>query len=242
MYNLDINLFSTYLKQYRISRNLTLEALGEKIHKTKATISKYEKGEIIPDILTILEICNALNVSLSQLIPQNNNTQKLIGKNPFKTDVVYMYYYTEDKLISSILEITEDTNELKVKYFNGIKDFKKYADDSSYKYEGILQCDKTVGYINLINIDSQNIQLEKIQISFNVPWTKKMDLTNFYILGLTPNSIPIVKKGILSVTPINKFENLKDDLKISKDELVKIEHNNGWILENKNYNHFFYDK
>lgn len=242
MYNLDINKFGSNLKLYRISRNQTLEALGEKIHKTKATISKYEKGEIIPDVLTILEICNALNISLSQLIPQNNNTQKIIGKNPFKTNVVYMYYYTEDRLITSILEITENTNEFKVKYFNGIKDIKKYADNSSYKYEGILQCDKTVGYINLVNLDSQNIQLEKLQISFNIPWSKKFDITNFYILGLTPNSIPIVKKGILSVAPINDFKNLKDDLKISKDELTKIEHDNGWILENKNYDHFFYDK
>lgn len=242
MYNLDINKFGLNLKLYRISRNLTLESLGEKIHKTKATISKYEKGEIIPDILTILEICNALNISLSQLIPQNNNTQNLISINPFKTNVIYMYYYTEDRLITSVLEIIEDNDELKVKYFNGIKNLKKYADDSSYKYEGILQCDKTVGYINLINLDSQNIQLEKLQISFNIPWSKKFDITNFYILGLTPNSIPIVKKGILSVTPINKFENLKDDLKISKDELIKIKHDNGWILENKNYNHFFYDK
>lgn len=242
MYNLDINKFRSNLKLYRISRSQTLEALGEKIHKTKATISKYEKGEIIPDILTILEICNALNISLSQLIPQNNNTQKIIGKNPFKTDVVYMYYYTEDRLITSILEITEDTNELKVKYFNGIKDIKKYADNSSYKYEGILQCDKTVGYINLINIDSQNIQLEKIQISFNIPWSKKFDITNFYILGLTPNSIPIVKKGILSVTPLNNFDNFKNDLMLSKDELNKIQHDNGWILENKNYDHFFFDK
>lgn len=242
MYNLDINKFGLNLKQYRISRNLTLEALGEKIHKTKATISKYEKGEIIPDILTILEICNTLNISISQLIPQNNNTQKSLSKNPFKTDLVYMYYYTEDRLITSIIEIIEDNNNLKVKYFNGIKDIKKYADDLSYNYEGILQCDKTVGYINLINKDSENIQLERIQISFNIPWSKKFDITNFYILALSPNSVPIVKKGILSIFPINNFDNFKNDLIISNDELNKIQHNNGWILENKNYDHFFYDK
>ena len=242
MYNLDINKFGLNLKQYRISRNLTLEALGEKIHKTKATISKYEKGEIIPDILTILEICNTLNISISQLIPQNNNTQKSLSKNPFQTDLVYMYYYTEDRLITSIIEIIEDNNNLKVKYFNGIKNIKKYADDLSYNYEGILQCDKTVGYINLINKDSENIQLERIQISFNIPWSKKFDITNFYILALSPNSVPIVKKGILSIFPINNFDNFKNDLIISNDELNKIQHNNGWILENKNYDHFFYDK
>ncbi len=242
MYNIDINKFGLNLKLYRISRKLTLESLGEKIHKTKATISKYEKGEIIPDIITILEICNALEISVSQLFPKNNNSKKFINKNPFKTNLLYMYYYTEDRFITSILEIFEDNTEIRVKYFNGVKDILKYADKSSYTYEGILESDKTVGYINLINVDSQNTQLEKIQISFNIPWSNNFEITNFYILGLTPNSIPIVKKGIISTSHLNNFDNFKNDLKLSKDELIKIQHDNGWILENKNYAHFFYDK
>ena len=94
----------------------------------------------------------------------------------------------------------------------------------------------------MINSNSQSTQLEKLQISFHIPWSNDFEITNFYILGLTPNSIPIVKKGIISITPIKNFDNFIDDLKISAEELLKIQHDNAWILQNKNYAHFFYDK
>lgn len=242
MYEINQNIFGKNLRILRKSRKLTLDSLGDSINKTKATVSKYEKGEIIPDITTVLEICNVLDISISQLFPMNSKTHKHLSKNPFKTNVIYMYYYTEDILITSILEICENNNEIKVNYFNGVKDIVKYANKTSYIYEGFMECDKTIGYVNLINKNSENTQLEKLQISFNIPWSNDFEITNFYILGLTPNSIPIVKKGILSSSPLNNFDNFKEDLKISKEELIKIQNDNGWILANKNYNHFFFDR
>ena len=242
MYEINQNIFGKNLKILRKSRNLTLDSLGDSINKTKATVSKYEKGEIIPDIATVLEICNVLDISISQLFPMNSKTRKHLSKNPFKTNVIYMYYYTENILITSILEICENNNNIEIKYFNGVKDIVKYANKASYIYEGFMECDKTIGYINLINKNSENTQLEKLQISFNIPWSNNFEITNFYILGLTPNSIPIVKKGILSSSPLNNFDNFKEDLKISKKELIKIQNDNGWILENQNYNHFFFDR
>ena len=221
MYILNSYIFADNLKKYRVSRNLTLEALGKLVNKTKATISKYENGEIIPDIITALELCNALGISLSQLLPMERSLHDKSNGNPFNSDIVYMYYYTENKLISSVLEIFEEDNEIKVKYYNGIKDMLKYTTDVSYVYEGYLECDKTVGYINLINSSSKNTQLEKIQISFNIPWTKNFEITNFFILALSPNSIPIIKKGIISIYPIKNAHNFDDDLKISKEDLIK---------------------
>ena len=241
MYNKKFDMISENLKYYRHSRGFTLDTLGKMINKTKATVSKYEKGEIIPDIITILEICDALQISISQLFPIDNFQENRKSLNPFNSNIIYMYYYTENKLITSILEITETVNEINVKYFNGVKDVKKYFNNSSYIYDGILQCDKTIGYFNLTNRKSSNIQLEKLQISFIIPWSNTFDITNCFILGLTPNSCPIIKKGILSMCPLDNINNFEYDLKISENELRKIKHDNGWILENKNYNHFFYD-
>ena len=59
MYQLDLTTLGNNLKNYRKSRNFTLDELGKIIHKSRATVSKYEKCEIIPDILTLLEICNS---------------------------------------------------------------------------------------------------------------------------------------------------------------------------------------
>lgn len=241
MYDLKNSNFKKNLTIYRKSRGLSLESLGSKIGKTKATVSKYERGEIIPDILTILEICNALNVNLSQLFPSNNLIHNKIYYNPFNSNTVYLYYYVENILITSILEIIEENSKTIAKFYNGVKDINKYAEEYSYYYEGELECDKTNGYVTLRNCTSEEIKLEKVQISFNIPWSKNFKLTNFFILGITPNSIPIIKKGIISVSPLENINKFIDDLKISNTDLNILQKNNAWILNNRNYDHFFFD-
>lgn len=242
MYIVNNNDFCNNLNKYRKTRHITLAMLGERINKTKATVSKYEKGEIIPDFITVLEICNALDISISQLFPMENKENRKRINNPFHSNILYMYYYTENRLIKSVLEIIEENDCLKVKFYNGIRDITRYYDSTSYTYEGILECDKTIAYINLTNIDSRDLQLEKLQLSINIMWSKNFDITNFFILGLTPNSVPVVKKGILSISPIENFENFDDDLRITQEDLINIKKDNGWILNNKNYSHFFFDK
>ena len=242
MYDLKSNNFSENIKFYRKSKNITLSQLGDMIGKTKATVSKYEKGEIIPDIVTILEICNALDISISQLFPSKKTNRNVNSNNIFSSNVIYMYYYTEKILIQSVLELIEENNEIKVKYYNGVKDIEKYADNNLYFYEGTLTCDKSIGYIELFNITTQSTLFEKILISFTIPWSTKFEMTNFFMLGLTPNANPIVKKGILSIKIISNFEKYQDDLKVTDEELKQIKKNNNWILTNKNYNHFYYDK
>lgn len=241
MYELNKDIFAANIKFYRKSRNIMMKQLGEIIGKTKATVAKYENGEIIPDILTVLEICNALDISISQLIPTN----KVIYNNcynPFLTDNIYMYYYTGNLLITSVMEIMEENNEIKVKYYNGVKEIEKYAENSAYSYEGKLICDKSIGYIELFNTTTNNTVFEKIQISFFITWATKFEMTKFFIMGLTPNANPVIKKGILSTKPITNFKNFQDDLTITDEEIKNIKKSNNWVLDNKNYNHFYYDK
>lgn len=150
---------------------------------------------------------------------------------------------SNEKLIVSVGEITESENKIRIKFYNGIKNINKYASEFLYFYEGDMECDKTIGYINLYNIQSQGTQLEKIQISFNVLWTKKFKFAPFFILALTPNSQPVIKKGLISSSPLAKESISKycNDLLITKSDLDRIKNDNAWILENKNYDHFFYD-
>lgn len=241
MYDVENNDFSKKIKYYRKSRDMTLEELGNIISKTKATVSKYEKGEIIPDSKTILEICNALDISISQLFPKKrSNTTSEEYKNPFNKNTIYMYYYTENLLITSVIELIEEDTKIKVKYYNGVKDIKKYAKNTSYFYEGTLTCDKLIGYIDLLNISSQNELFEKVQIVFFIPWTKEFEMTNSFIMGLTPNVNPVVKKGIISTKPITDFDKYQEDMRITDEELKEIKNNNIWILNKKNYDHFYY--
>lgn len=234
--------FGKKLKYFRKTRNMSLEQLGERISKTKSTISKYESNQIIPDFQTVLEICNVLDVTISQFFPIVHDQNIKLLKNPFNTNILYLYYYTENILIKSVIELSEEDDEIRTKFYNGIKNIKNYANENAYQYEGILEVDQTIGYINLVNSKSQGTRLEKLQISFNIPWSSEIELTNFLLLGITPNSIPIVKKGIISTKRMKDLSKFNEDLKLSSREILEIQQSNGWILKNKNYAHFFFDK
>lgn len=245
MYDLDNINLSEQIKKYRESRNVSVTDLGKLISKSKSTISKYENGSVIPDILTILEICNALNIELNELIPICEKDNILPNSaNIYNISKLYFYYYTQNHLVTSIAELinNKDSNVTKVRFYNGIKNINKYADKSSYYYEGELTYDKTVGYINLKNINSQGTQYEKIQISFVIPWNNTRNKTFFFIFALTPHSMPVVKKGIMSINAINNIHDYDNYLKISKDELNKIKFNNAWILNDSNYDELFFYK
>lgn len=56
------------IKELRIKRGYTQQSLGEKIHKSKATISSYEKDVQLPPLEVALDIASALNVSLDYLV------------------------------------------------------------------------------------------------------------------------------------------------------------------------------
>jgi len=241
MYNIENLNLGSNLKRLRVSRGLSLEALGNKICKTKTTVSKYEKNEISLDVITLLEICNALDCNISQFINEEHvNDEKYIIKNPFGTNILYVYYITGKKLITSVLELVEQDKNVSVKLFNAIRDINKYANEYSYSYNGELTISNTIARFSLLNEESKG-QREQVNITANISWEDNAKVFSGFVSGLTPNALPVTKKCIITKVPITNIENYKTDLLISDDELENISKNNAWILENANYSHFFLD-
>ena len=56
------------IRLYRKVKHYTLTDLAERIHKSKATLSKYEIGEITVDVETLFDIAAALGITVQQLI------------------------------------------------------------------------------------------------------------------------------------------------------------------------------
>lgn len=56
------------IRLYRKAKKLTLLELSQKIHKSKATLSKYETGDITIDIETLFDIADVLGIKVQQLI------------------------------------------------------------------------------------------------------------------------------------------------------------------------------
>ncbi len=64
----EINIYiGGQIRKYRKANGMTLQQLADVIHKSRATVCKYESGEISIDIATLYEISQALQVSFGQL-------------------------------------------------------------------------------------------------------------------------------------------------------------------------------
>ena len=237
----DINI-GKKLQYYRKMTKKTLLEVGNYIHKSKATVSKYENNQIIPDAITLLELCNYLDIPITDFFPvikeENENSKSLF--NPFETDKLFMYYYTNNKLMTSIIDIFISDTPYNCKFYNGIKDTATYQ-HCAYYYEGVFEANKTTAYFTLHNSSHKNNMLEKVQIVINIPWSDDIKVCKGLILGLTPNSLPIVKKIIVSCSEIKDIHKYDDALIFSKNDIKKIYYDGAFILENKNYDEFFFD-
>ncbi|WP_078379223.1 helix-turn-helix domain-containing protein [Sutcliffiella halmapala] len=62
------------IRQYRERANLTTNELALKLRVGTATIEKYESGQHVPDVQTILKISTVLDVPASELLESINQT------------------------------------------------------------------------------------------------------------------------------------------------------------------------
>ena len=63
------NFVGEQIKKWRLLRNLNQEELAEKLHTTKQTISRYEKGERKANQEVLYELAKLLEVSVSEFFP-----------------------------------------------------------------------------------------------------------------------------------------------------------------------------
>ena len=216
MYDTNMEHLGKKIKYFRNAKNISTEELGNIIGKSKTTIVRYENNEILPDILTILEICNALNIDLNDLCNNSlHSLEKDINKNPFNSNLLYLYYISKNGIIISSIEVTETKNTNYVLMKNGLtkKGYKQ-------EYAGVLECNYNTAFICLTNAIS-NPGLDKFQIEIDLH--SKMDNKYYGIfLGISDNTHkPTARKCILTdklITSIDGLTSLFEELKITSED------------------------
>lgn len=63
--------FSEKLKYYRNLREMTQEEVAKKMNLSRQAISKWENGLTEPDIMSILQLCTILNITLDELLRED---------------------------------------------------------------------------------------------------------------------------------------------------------------------------
>ena len=70
-----------FIAQNRKKQNLTQEALAENLGVSNKTVSKWETGKCMPDYSVVKQLCNELNISVSELIDAKELESNNISSN-----------------------------------------------------------------------------------------------------------------------------------------------------------------
>jgi len=96
------------IRELRIKRGYTQQSLGEKINKSKATISSYEKDVQLPPLEVALDIASALNVSLDYLVGFSFEGELSVkGLSQEQKEIIEL-------ICDDFLKAANDSNELTV--------------------------------------------------------------------------------------------------------------------------------
>lgn len=147
MYDIDIEKIGKKLREYRKVNNMTLEELGNLLGKTKATVGKYETGEIIIDTVTLLEICNIFNIDFNSICSINTTVEKSV--NPFSSNLLYLYYISRNGLLISQLDLEQRSTYISVNMKNGLTG--KQNRPWLQEYTGIMESNLETAFICLTN-------------------------------------------------------------------------------------------
>ena len=230
------------IKNYRKMKMMTIQQLADRIHKSRATVSKYENGEITVDIETLYEISLVLEVNLNQITdykPTKEITpvlepQEYEGNSPFfVASRLYFYFYDgkHDRLKEAVIDIdktklNEDGSyeaSLTISFTN------VHGKRSEIYYTGnVLYSDMLIrfSFINQYN------KLERDLLYIYNP----LELRSFtygLLCGITSSDfMPCAFKCLVTLRPNDDYTDLKQRLMLTPNELRRWQRMNMLIVDN----------
>lgn len=212
------------IRIFRKMRKMTLDELSDIIHKSKSTISKYEKGEIAIDIETLYEISDAIQVHVEQLLycppkravisSKSNNPAFFNGVSQFYS---YLYDGRSNHLIRCVFDVLSETEEqqYKIMMYMNIKDFKNYQNCEN-TYWGYIEHYDALTHIFLTNHDTPMEKASAQILASYLDSDTKWGLFNGFS---SRPMMPIAIKMLFSKTRLKDDTELIQRLKVSKEDI-----------------------
>lgn len=223
------------IKLYRKRKHWTIENLAAHIYKSKATVSKYERGEISIDIETLYDIANVLQVSVDQLLYRNSlqsqNTSFDAVPMFFKNVSQLFYYYYDgrnNQTTISVIDILE-----------------KQA-DGSYAVNMYMNCDGYGNYQNCENtytgymkhydaitnlvMQHKNSPMELYMINILAPF---LDAPYKWAIGKGVSFrpfMPVAMKLLITKKPEKITKDFTNMLRISKEDIRLLKLYNMFVI------------
>lgn len=157
------------LKRIRLLKNLSLKDAGNLLNMTATAISKYEKGEILPDSKKLIAFANAYEVKSIELLKVYNapemkftsfrKKKRLTGQNLELLEELIQDEVAKYLEIIVMNNIDTDNIKLKKYYCNSLDDAEKAAND----FRNYIKISNKQPISDLINI-LENLGIIIIQI------------------------------------------------------------------------------
>ena len=200
------------LRARRRTKHMTLSDLSKKLNKSVATISKYEKGEVLISIDTLVDICQILNIDIASLLPitsTDKSAAEIARYQNYFSDKLYLYWFNGEKNCLQKAVLENKNLSLTATMYYDVDDISNYY-EANYIYEGDITYSDTCTVFILVNTKPPF----DILIS---------TITYFYQ--------SIAMKVIASENPLPLNDELKNALHISSDELKNIKRTNFFFAQ-----------
>lgn len=227
------------IRMYRKVQGLTLQQLADRIHKSRASVSKYESGEITLDIETLYDISNALHINLNQLTdyqPVQETEETIVlsleHKSPFfEARRLYFYFYDGryNRLKDGIIDIypsKEQPGDYNASL--SINAMTPNGRSSAYYTGKVLYSDMLIRF-SFVN--QYNKLEEDLLYIFNP--LEIRDFTEGLLCGISSADLmPCAFKCLVTLTPQEPTEELHKRLLLTKKELQHWQKLNMLIVDN----------
>lgn len=212
------------IKVFRKKKGLTIQALADQLHKSKATVSKYERGEITLDVVTLHELAEILNVDLAQLLQESAPGVRPASKQTspaFFADSNQFYSYVYDgranRLIRCVFDLVpsnDGTGNTVYMYMN-FEDYDHYQ-NSENTYKGTIE-----HYDALTNIvmRNQDTVMEQVTVSILASFLDSNTKWGLFFGISSRPMMPIAVKMLFSKQRLEENDQLIQKLKVSKEDI-----------------------
>ena len=227
------------IRSFRKAHGLTLQQLAETIHKSRASVSKYETGEITLDVETLYDIAAALDVDVSRLTdyrperPAPVQVPNQLSKSPFfQASRLYFYFYDGryNRLKDGVINIHKNDDSGQYEASLSISAVTPTGRSSEIYYTGKVVYSDMLIRFSFVN--QYNTLEEDLLYIFNP--LELRDFTEGLLCGISSADLmPCAFKCLVTLTPQEPTEELKQHLLITPKELRRWQKLNMLIVDNR---------
>ncbi|MCB6992656.1 helix-turn-helix domain-containing protein [bacterium 210820-DFI.6.37] len=222
------------IRLYRKRCGYTLVDLANLINKSKSIVSKYERGEVAIDILTIRQIAQTLNVPVSSLLDEDlthgaplfrpDDSVDFNRSCSVKTSYVYSYFSHENKPILRVQQIQHADDKAVVYFYPD-----HIADGKSFEcyYTGAIVKESS---FTRILVSNPVVPDDILIMDFPARFHKHNPVLGYITSISIPPYSPLASMAILSDVPVTDTEWLKSKLTLDKEFLKRCRKVNCFVI------------